>query len=172
MHSTSDPELIIQPVLGWNDGQPAGPWNIASWNCCPAGMTWNSAPVTVNVGDQISGTVLSACGAVIVQACSKWNITTTDVTTRQSTTLNVAYPSLMTFDWAQSGALEVYSIDQCSDYPPDGSITFSNAVLYNNYFRRIPNPGWSPMYWVTLGQTDPWCNYTATTTNSTVTLTY
>ena len=70
-------EPIIQPVLGWNDGQSgAGPWNIASWNCCPAGMTWNSNPVTVSPGDQIQGTVMSACGGAIVQACSKWTITT------------------------------------------------------------------------------------------------
>jgi len=172
MHSTTDPELIIQPVLGWNDGQPAGPWNIASWNCCPNGMAWYSTPVTVNVGDQISGTVMSACGHVAVQSCSKWSITTTDETTLGSTTLNVVYPHLMTFEWAVSGALEVYSIYQCSDYPPDGSITFNNAALYDNYSRRITHPGWSPMLFVTKGQTDPWCNYSATTTDTTATLTY
>ena len=50
MHTEADPELIIQPVLGWGDGQPAGPWNISSWNCCPSGMTWSSTPVTVTSG--------------------------------------------------------------------------------------------------------------------------
>jgi hypothetical protein len=173
MHSPSDPVLIIQPVLGWNDGQSgAGPWNIASWNCCPSGMAWSSTAVTVNTGDQISGTVMAACGAVIVQECSKWTITTTDVTTRGTTTLNVEYPSLMTFEWAVSGALEVYSITQCSDYPPDGSITFNSVGLYDNYFRRIQHPAWSPEYWVTEGQTDPWCNYNATTTDTSATLYY
>ena len=172
MHTPSDPELIIQPVLGWNDGQDAGPWNIASWNCCPSGMAWYSTPVTVNVGDQLSGLVMNACGSPILQSCSKWNITTTDVTTQGTTTLNVDYPSLMTFEWAVSGALEVYSIYQCSDYPPDGSITFSNAALYDNYFRRIQDPGWSAEYWVTQGQTDPWCDYNATITNTTATLSY
>ena len=173
MPSTSDPSLIIQPVLGWGDGMPgAGPWNIASWNCCPSGMTWYSTPVTVTPGDEILGWIISACGAARVKACSKWSITTTDVSTKQSTTLNVDFPSLMTFEWAQSGVLEVYSINQCSDYPPNGSTTFSNVALYDNTFRRIPSPGWSPMYWVTLGSTDPWCNYTATTTDTTATLTY
>jgi hypothetical protein len=166
-------EPIIQPVLGWNDGQSgAGPWNIASWNCCPSGMTWNSNPVTVHPGDQIQGTVMSACGGALVQACSKWTITTEDVTTRQSTTLNVAYPSLMNFVWAQSGVLEVYSIYQCSDFPPDGSITFSNVTLFDNYFRRITNPGWASELFVTQGQTTPWCNYGVTVTNTTATLTY
>ena len=167
-----DEEPIIQPVLGYDDGQPAGPWNIASWNCCPSGMTWNSNPVTVNPGDQISGTVMSACGAALVTACSKWTITTEDVTTGQSTTLNVAYPSLMNFVWAQSGVLEVYYISQCSDYPPDGSITFSNVALFDNTFRRITSPGWAPELFVTQGQTTPWCNYGVTVTETTATLTY
>ncbi len=174
MHTPSDPDVIIQPVLGWNDGQSGvGPWNIASWNCCPTGMAWYSTPVTVNPGDQISGTVLSVCGNVpVIEACPKWNIITTDVTTRGTTTLNSVFPDLITFEWAVSGALEVYSVNQCSDYPPNGSTTFSNVVLFDNYYRRVPNPGWSPEYWVTQGGTDPWCNYNATTTSTTATLSY
>jgi hypothetical protein len=175
-HSKSTPpaeEPIIQPVLGWNDGQSgAGPWNIASWNCCPGGMTWSSDPVTVNPGDQIRGSVLSACGSITIQSCSKWNITTQDVTTGQSTILHSVFSSLLKFPWAQSGVLEVYNINRCSDYPPDGAITFSNVSLFDNLFRRITSPGWSPQLFVTQGQTDPWCNYGVTTTDSTVTLTY
>jgi hypothetical protein len=115
---------------------------------------------------------MSACGAALVQACSKWTITTEDVTTRQSTTLKVDYPSLMNFVWAQSGVLEVYSIYQCSDFPPDGSITFSNVALFDNYFRRITDPGWASELFVTQGQTTPWCNYGVTVTDTTATLTY
>jgi hypothetical protein len=166
-------EPIIQPVLGWNDGQDGvGPWNIASWNCCPAGMAWNSTPVTVNPGDRIQGTVLSACGNIPLQVCPKWNITTQDVTAGGSTTLSITYPSLLSFVWAQSGVLEVYGIYQCSDFPPDGSITFSNVALYDNDFRRVQQPAWSPMLFVTQGQTTPWCNYGVTVTDTTATLTY
>jgi hypothetical protein len=165
-------EPIIQPVLGWNDGQNAGPWNIASWNCCPSGTTWNSNPVTVSPGDQIQGTVMTACGAAKVTACSKWSITTEDVTTGQSTTLNVAFPSLENFPWAQSGVLEVYSIAQCSDFPPDGSITFNNVALFDSHFQRIASPGWAPELFVTQGQTTPWCNYGVSVTDTTATLTY
>ena len=175
-HSKSNPpaeEPIIQPVLGWNDGQAgAGPWNIASWNCCPRGMTWSSTPVTVTPGDQIQGTVVTGCGSISVLSCSKWNITTEDVTTGRSTTLRVVFPTLLNFPWAQSGVLEVYNIYQCSDFPPDGSITFSNVALFDNSFRRVTHPGWSPMYWVTQGGTNPWCNYAVTTTDTTATLTY
>jgi hypothetical protein len=135
-------------------------------------MTWSSTPVTVNPGDHISGLVMAACGSVTIRSCAKWKITTTDVTTGGSTTLKLTYGSLMNFVWAQSGVLEVYNTYQCSDYPPDGSITFSNIALYDNYFRRIPNPGWAAELFVTQGQTTPWCNYGVTLTDTTATLTY
>jgi hypothetical protein len=164
-------QLIIQPVLGWNDGQNAGPWNISSWNCCPSGTTNYSTPVTVNPGDTIQGTIKSTCKAGN-PSCPTWNITTKDVTTRKSTTLRNTPSEGQTFNWAQSGVLEVYSIYQCSDFPPNGSIEFSSVVLYDYYFKKIKNPGWTPMYWVQQGQTQPWCNYDVTTTPTSATLTY
>ena len=165
-------EPIIQPVLGWNDGQSgAGPWNIASWNCCPAGMTWSSKPVTVNPGDEIQGTVKSKCKAG-TQSCAEWSITTKDVTTKKATTLNSDFSQGMAFPWAQAGVLEVYNIYQCSDFPPNGSIEFSKVALFDYNFKKIKNPGWAPMYWVQQGVTQPWCNYEVTTTATSATLTY
>lgn len=171
-HNHQDPpneEPIIQPVLGWNDGETGANWNIASWNCCPGGMTWHSLPVVVSPGDQILGTVTTACGAL---TCNKWNITTKDVTIQKSTTLVSTFPTPMKFVWAQEGVLEVYSIFQCSDFPPDGSTTFSNVALFDFYLRRIPSPGWSPELWVTQGVTTPWCNYSVTSADTSATLTY
>ena len=53
---------ILQPVLGWNaDFFEA--WGIASWNCCPNGMTMESPAVSVSPGDTIAGTILDTCGA-------------------------------------------------------------------------------------------------------------
>lgn len=164
-------QLIIQPVLGWNDGQNAGPWNIASWNCCPGGITNYSPPVTVNVGDEIEGTIKSTCKAG-TQSCSEWDITTTDATIHASTTLRNTPSEGQTFNWAQSGVLEVYSIYQCSDFPPDGSIEYSKVALFDYNFDKIKNPGWSAMYWVQQGVTDPWCSYNVTTTPTTATLYY
>jgi len=165
-------QLIIQPVLGWNDGQyGVGPWNIASWNCCPSGTANYSTPVTVSPGDTIQGTIKGTCKAG-TQSCSKWNITTKDVTTRKSTTLRNTPSEGQTFDWAQSGVLEVYYIDQCSDYPPDGSITFSKVKLFDYNFKRIRKPAWAAWYGVTPGQTTPWCNYNVTDTATSVTLSY
>ena len=167
----NETELIIQPVLGWNDGQNAGPWNIASWNCCPSGTANYSTPVTVNTGDKIFGEIKSTCSPGN-GSCPTWNITTTDVTTNKSTTLSNTPSEGQTFNWAQSGVLEVYSISQCSDFPPNHSIKFSKVALWDYNFNKIKNPGWSPMYWVEKGQTSPWCNYKAKTTATAVTLSY
>jgi hypothetical protein len=164
-------ELIIQPVLGWNDGQSkVGPWNIASWNCCPSGVTNYSTPVTVNVGDTILGTIKGACKAGN-QSCSKWDITTKDVTTGKKTTLSNTPSEGQTFNWAQSGVLEVYNITQCSDFPK-GTTEFSKVALYDYNFKEIKSPGWAPMYWVTKGSTTPWCSYAVKTTATSATLTY
>ncbi len=165
-------QLIIQPVLGWNDGQShVGPWNIASWNCCPSGTANFSTPVTVNVGDEIQGLIKSTCKAGN-PSCNTWNITTKDVTTGKRTILKNTPSEGQTFTWAQSGVLEVYSISQCSDFPPDGSIEFSKLALFDYNFKKIKNPGWSPMYWVQQGSTDPWCNYGTTTSATTAILSY
>jgi hypothetical protein len=159
-------------VLGWNDGQSGvGPWNIASWNCCPSGTANYSTPVTVNTGDVIQGIIKGTCKAG-TQSCSTWNITTKDVTTGKQTVLKKTPSEGQTFNWAQSGVLEVYSISQCSDFPPDGSIKFSKVALFDYNYKTIKNPGWTPMYWVQQGVTDPWCNYGVTTTAKSATLTY
>jgi len=161
-------ETIIQPVLGWNSflGQV---WTIASWNCCPSGTANYSKPIEVNVGDTINGTIKSTCAAG-VESCTKWDIGTEDFTTKKTTTLANTPGEGQTFNWAQSGALEVYEISQCSDYPPNGSITFSKVALYDNTFTRIANPGWSITDY--FDGLSPQCNYGGETTANSVTLDY
>ncbi len=159
---------IIQPVLGWNSffGEV---WSIASWNCCPSGATHYSSPVQVNTGDTIYGLIKSMCKAG-TESCSLWKITSEDKTTHKSTTLSKAPSEGQTFNWAQSGALEVYEIVQCSDYPPEDATTFSKVALYDYNFTKIANPGWSITdYYNGL---DPQCNYGGQVTATTVTLDY
>jgi len=161
-------ETIIQPVLGWNSflGEV---WTIASWSCCPSGTANYSTPVQVNAGDTIYGIIKSTCAAGI-ESCSKWNITTKDKTTHKSTTLGKTPSEGQTFNWAQSGALEVYEIVQCSDYPPNDATTFSKVALYDYNFHKIANPGWSITdYYTGLS---PQCNYGGQTTATSVTLDY
>ena len=149
-------ETIIQPVLGWNAGFFGTNWSIASWNCCPSGTANYSTPVQVNAGDIIYGAIKSTCNPG-VKSCSTWNITTEDQTTRQLTTLGKTPKKGQTFTWAQGGALEVYEIVKCSDYPPNNSTTFSNLALYDYNFIQYSNPGWVLFNY--SGGLVPQCNY-------------
>jgi len=146
---------IIQPVLGWNSffGQV---WSIASWNCCPGGTSNYSSPVQVNTGDTIYGVIKSTCKADM-ESCATWNVTTKDKTTNQSTVLRKTPSEGQVFNWAQSGALEVYEIVECSDYPPENATTFSKVAIFDDNFKKIANPGWSfTDYYDGL---NPQCNY-------------
>ncbi len=65
-----------------------------------------------------------------------------DTTTGKSTTLTKTPSEGQTFTWAQGGALEVYEIIRCSDYPPNKSTAFYNLALYDNNFNIYSDPGW------------------------------
>jgi hypothetical protein len=132
---------IIQPVLGWN-ADFAGAWSIASWNCCPSGITVESTPVSVSTGHEIKGTIREACSAGTL-SCSKWEVTSEDASTGNSTKLSNTPSEGQTFNWAFGGVLEAYGVVQCSDYPSSDSLTFSNIALYDYNFDRVSNPGWS-----------------------------
>lgn len=135
---------IIQPVLAWYEGQ----WTFTSWSCCNSSGNWYGPSINVNPGDTIVGTLQSTC-APGVQNCSAWNITSYDETSGQSTTFPGGADPAETVDRAFAGALEVYDLVQCSDYPPNGSVSFSespllgtNTALFDNNFDLISNPGW------------------------------
>jgi hypothetical protein len=158
MEDSNDVVSIIQPVLQYGDNGYFGgnDWVIASWNCCPSGITDYSTPVSVNTGDVIQGTVKSTCSAG-TESCSTWNITTADETTGGSTTLANSSSEGQTFNWAFGGVLEAYNISQCSDYPPNGGIFFFNLALYDYNFNQISSPAWSGTDWAS-GAT-PQCSY-------------
>jgi hypothetical protein len=162
--SATSPESIIQPVLGWN----GGPWTIASWNCCPAGTANESTELDVNTGDTILGTIQSTCGPG-TPSCATWNVTTEDVTTGQSTVLGDTPSEGQTFNLAFAGVLEVYNVVQCTDYPPNGSLTYFNVALYDDNFNLISNPGW--LQTVDIADT-PQCEYGVPIAATQVTLDY
>jgi len=164
----SNHTTILQPVLGWNADFSDG-WGIASWNCCPSGITVESAPVRVKAGHEILGTIKDTCGAGTL-SCSTWNVTTEDVTTGKSTKLSNTPSEGQTFNWAFAGALEVYNIAKCTDYPRKGSIAFSSLALYDYNFDLISNPGWSIVSWAS--GLAPQCNYGGQVAATQVTLDY
>ena len=158
-------DSIIQPVLGW-DADFRRAWGIASWNCCPSDTVDESPAVRVSTGDQIQGTVKSMCSPGTL-SCPQWQITTKDATTGQSTTLNNSPSEQQTFNWAFGATLEVYDVVQCSDYPPEGYLTFY-PTLYDNNFNKINGVDWS-LYDLTQGL-DPQCGYGGTTGSDHITL--
>ncbi|HTQ57456.1 MAG TPA: hypothetical protein VMI94_23465 [Bryobacteraceae bacterium] len=168
LEDTNDVVSILQPVLGWNSDFGSA-WGIASWNCCPSGITVESSPVSVSSGDKIQGTIKSTCSAGTL-SCSKWNVTTKDVTTGKSTKLSNTPSEGQTFNWAFAGAVEVYNVVKCGDYPSNGALSFSSLGLYNDKFVKISSPSWSIDLWAS-GLT-PQCSYGGTAAAAKVTLDY
>lgn len=140
MEDYLDVVTIIQPVLGWNSDFPSA-WGIASWNCCKSGTVFEAPPARVNPGDTILGYMFHTCASGTL-SCPTWDIVTYDLTLgRYSELLNTSSQG-QTFNWAFAGALEVYNVVQCANYPPNGSISFYDLNLYTNSFALIPNPNW------------------------------
>jgi hypothetical protein len=159
MEDYQDVVTIIQPVLGWNSDF-ASAWGIASWNCCVTGTVYESNPVKVNAGDNIFGEMIDTC-ATGTLSCPTWDVVTEDVTSGASTKLTHTSSQGQTFNWAFAGALEVYNIAHCRDFPPSNSASFYNLALYNDSFAKIASPGWT----VTKLSTgvNPQCSYGGTT---------
>jgi hypothetical protein len=149
---------IIQPVLGWNSDF-ASAWGIASWNCCASGTVFEATPVRVSSGDTIYGALWDTCAAGTL-SCPTWDILTWDLTSDVwSEMLNTSSQG-QTFNWAFAGALEVYNISQCGDYPSNGSIAFHSLALYNDSFSEIVSPNWSVTN--SSGSLTPQCSYGGT----------
>jgi hypothetical protein len=141
MEDENDVVTIIQPVLGWNSDF-ASAWGIASWNCCQSGTVFEATPVRVNPGDGIHGNMRYTCAAGTL-SCGSWDIVTTDLESGKSSQLLNSSSQEQTFNWAFAGALEVYNISQCGDYPSSGSISFYGVGLYDYKFVKIASPQWS-----------------------------
>ncbi|MFC5863541.1 hypothetical protein ACFPT7_14640 [Acidicapsa dinghuensis] len=137
----ADVKTILQPVLGWNSDYVSA-WGIASWNCCWSGTVFEATPQKVAAGDTILGEMWDTCSAGTL-SCATWDILTYDLTSgKYSEMLNTSSQG-QTFNWAFAGALEVYNIAQCANYPPNGSISFHNIALYNDSFSQVVDPAWS-----------------------------
>ncbi len=157
---------ILQPVIGSYNGDQ---WTMSSWNCCMVGVTAESTPVAINPGDSIVGTSVMTCAAGTV-SCATWNVITQDTTINQSTELSASPSEGQTFNWGFGGVLEVYSVNQCLDYPPDGSLTIT-SLLYDSNLNQVSSPSWANAV-NTDSSTQPQCDYNVTTTATATTLTY
>ncbi len=117
---------ILQPVLDFN-GETRGKWSIESEHCCLSGNDMQTTPVVVAPGDSIRGTVTGVgCGTDGV--CSAWSVTTADVTTGRSTTLNTTAPGGVP-NGVSPASLETYGVTSCDMFPAGGETTFTGNTL-------------------------------------------
>jgi len=166
LEEANDPSTwIIQPEIIWSGGA----WWIRSENALNSGNDFVSPAYKVNSGDVINGQIMNTCipGTVI---CTKWNVTTKDVTTGQPTTLAGTSGHGLKFNWAFGGVLEVYNVSSCSDFPSNGSLTFSGINLYDDRFNLISNPVWVPE--PKTFTISPPCGYAVTPASQQVNLNY
>lgn len=126
---------VMQPVLAWQSSDEE--WIIASWNCCRR-QPYSSTAIKVSVGDAIMGTITPQCALGAID-CTDWTITTTNVTTGQSTTLKTTMAK-QTIDTLLPAFLETQTQTSCVDLPANTGVTFITHA-FDNYQNQI-NPAW------------------------------
>lgn len=151
---------IMQPVLAYRFGT----WTIESWNCCTNGNANVGPAGIVQPGDTIYGYV-QGDGCDSRGVCSQWFIYTGDWSNgAQSYLRTSAYGNVM--GWAFAGVLEVYGVSACDQYPPSGSITFTNIQTRSTGYQQV-YPSWN----TGVTGADPQCGYgVSVPSTSTVTL--
>src|SRR5437868_3162710 len=155
--------FILQPVIqyGYNGdfGSPFG-WVMASWHCDTGPGCQHSSPVSVTAGDGIAGDVsASDCAG---GQCT-WTVTTQDVSTGQRTVM--AWGDTEDYAWAAGGAVEVYHLKFCAQYPING-ISFSGIALSDENSNQV-SPSW--FSYIQSG-TDPSCSFQTAPTTAAVNL--
>jgi hypothetical protein len=157
-YNTNVTTTILQPVLGWN-ATPAykNVWSLASWNCCVDNTVQHSAFIPTATGHNIFGEMFLACkpGA---PRCGSFTVNTVDSTTGKSTELKQTSSFGLVFNWAFAGALEVYRVSKCSDYPSNsnGSTQFFYLGLFDQDLQPVTQ-GWED--WKRWDGLTPQCNY-------------
>lgn len=126
---------VLQPVLAWESSDEQ--WKIASWDCCHK-KPYNSTRIIVNDGDAIMGTITPQCELGEID-CQDWTITTTNVTTGESSTFDTttdeeSLKSLM------PAFLETQTQTSCDDLPANTGVTFITHAFDNN--EEEINPEW------------------------------
>lgn len=151
---------IIQPVIqyGYNGLFGGSYWTAASWRCNSGSDCLHGTPINVSPGDSVYGTVTgSGCAG---GACT-WSIVTVDVTkgTRSAWTITDAD----NYNWATGGAVEVYGLGACNQYPDTG-VFYRGDSLWNST-GALQSPNWSTEIQPGIS---PSCGFNVGTTTYTV----
>ena len=164
LEATPNVVTILQPVLGWNSYSNST-WTMANWNCCKSGTVYTGNPITVRPGDQIHGAMVGT-GCTRTSPCTSWAITSTDLTTNQTTTMKTSAWSQL-FNWYFGGVMEVYGVSACHHLPASGSITFTNVKVYDTS-NVLVIPTWR----TSVASSAPRCNYAVNPSTNQTQLTF
>ena len=108
---------------------------MASWYVTLSTDVIQSPLVQVQPGDSIRGIMQKSGNA------STWFVNTIDVTAGKNTSFTVSRALLEAPPWAYV-ALEVYNIEQCSDFPPQGSTVPTPTWSCSSTTSTPPSTGW------------------------------
>jgi len=128
---------IIQPVLQFGGDSVNGGgdyWGLASWYVTLDSNVLYSDLMQLNAGDSIFGNMT-------MFGSQSWYIGGT--VNGQSTDITISYPRLVTQSWAYC-TMEVYSIDNCDNFPSPGSkMTFNQLSMTDA--NGVVTPNWQEM---------------------------
>jgi hypothetical protein len=159
---TENGSYIIQPVIQYGTSAAGGSstWMMASWHCNDGSNCIHSTLKPVATTDAMTGSVVgSNCNG---STCS-WTITTRDITTGTQTVLTVTDNA--EYRWATGGAVEVYGLTSCDEYPANG-IYYTGIALKDSSLNAL-SPAWAN---VTPAAPNPSCNFAVASNASTVSL--
>ena len=160
--STTGHPYIIQPVLQYgNNGAFGGSyWVAASWHCDDGSDCSYSTPISVSAQDDMLGTVTASdCQS---GECS-WTIITRDLTRETQSTFVVT--DVDQYPVAIGGAVEVYGLSACSQYPSTG--VFYSALSLSDHNGQGVTPSWST---TVAANPSPECSFSVSATTYTVDL--
>jgi hypothetical protein len=158
-------QSILQPVLAWN-GFGDNAWSVTNWNCCISGTTYHGGTIAAATGDKVHS-IMTGASCASNGICPTWKIVATNKRSGQKTSFKTDAHG-QAFNWYFGGVMEVYGVNTCSQYPSNGSISFSNIHVYDLGGTESTPSNWNK----SVGNPSPSCSYGLTTTKSTAVITF
>lgn len=147
---------IIQPVIQYANNA----WTAASWRCNYGTDCHHGTPISISAGDSIVGSV---DGTACANGRCTWTIVLVDQS--RNTRSNWTVTDTSQYFWAAGGAVEVYGLNTCSQYP-QGGVFYSGIGLRNETGSTV-TPSWTPEV---QSNPSPNCSFSVSTTATTVSL--
>jgi len=147
---------IIQPVIqyGYNGYFGGSFWTMASWHC--DGYCTYGTVDTIYATNSMHGTITpTGCSG---GKCT-WTITAQDLTLGTQASYSVS--DTQAYFWATGGAVEVYGLTACNQFPKNG-VFYSGIALYDQ--NGLVTPNWHDTVQAGLS---PSCNFRVATTATT-----